>query len=197
MPAQDAAPAPAIRGRTVPAQPVGDFPNPEEARRFLRGVINNPANKNRRLWGMTERLVMSVMRHHWDAERKLADLDYIRVQPAPDTPRYNQFRLIKTDGSEDDISITRCITGKPPTARQGLNDALRNAISRRGYTLEPTAGKHGTFRALSDGWMAERGLNISDISLVRKRRAGARCQIADAELEADWVRYYLTQTSGR
>ena len=195
MPAQNTAPRP--RGKTAPAQPVGDFPNPEEASRLLRGVINNPANRNRRLWGMTERLVLSMMRNHWDAEQKLADLDYIRVQPVPDAPRHNRFRLIKTDGSEDDISITRCISGKPPTARQALNDALRNAISRNGHTFEPTSGKHGTFRAPSDRWLAERGLNISDIDLVREKRAGARCRIADPELEADWVRHYLAQTPGQ
>lgn len=91
----------------MPAIPIGNFASKGEAKAYLHKVINDPDRHNQQ---------RSVLRNHWNAPRKLANMRYIRVQRDPRFPVDNRFGIVKTDGIYDHIGIAavarrrRCTT---------------------------------------------------------------------------------------
>lgn len=180
----------------MPAKPVGPFPSQKAARAYLQSVINDPANRSQILTNPTLDTVMTLFHRHPDAGNKLRNLASVRVQPCPEYPSHNQFRLIRTDGSEDDISIDQCVTARPRTHRQEVNDALRQAVKEQVDQFgDPKSDQHRhhterSFATLRENWMTKNNLRYEDLSVLWDDYTADRFRLADPLLEISWQEYH-------
>lgn len=98
----------------------------KEQTEYYKNILNKglcKSLKNERLKDYEE--LMSLFKNHPDTN-KLNNVNDIYIIRNKKNSKYFEFRLIKTDGTEDDISYRICINKR--SSSYDINQAFRNAI---------------------------------------------------------------------